>query len=48
MPTIWPRRSTAGHVTIRVGDRALGSYDLAGSPAAYRALTHCGGQIATK
>jgi len=40
--------TTADHVTIRVGDRTLGSYDLSGSPAAYRALTHCGSQIATK
>ena len=36
----------ASKVTVRVGGRDLGAYDLAGSPAAYRALMKCGGQVA--
>jgi hypothetical protein len=31
-----------------VGDRDLGSYDLAGNAAAYRALMRCGNQVAAK
>ena len=38
----------ASHVTVRVGDRDLGSYDLAGNAAAYRALMRCGNQVAAK
>lgn len=38
----------ASHVTVRVGDRDLGSYDLAGNTSAYRALMRCGNQIAAK
>jgi hypothetical protein len=38
--------TAAGKVTVRVGGRDLGSYDLAGSPAAYRALMKCGKQVA--
>jgi hypothetical protein len=40
--------SAASHVKLRVGGKDIGTYDLAGSPAAYRALTHCGEQIAAK
>jgi hypothetical protein len=40
--------SAASHVKVRVGDKDIGTYDLAGSPAAYRALTRCGGLIAVK
>ena len=35
-------------VEVRIGDRTIGKYDLTGSPAAYRALTHCGSQIASR
>lgn len=38
----------SSHVTVRVGGRAIGTYDLAGSPAAYRELTHCGSRIASR
>jgi hypothetical protein len=38
----------ARHVVVRIGDRTIGTYDLAGSPAAYRELTHCGSQIASR
>lgn len=38
----------AKHVVVRVGGRTIGTYDLAGSPAAYRALTHCGSQLASR
>jgi hypothetical protein len=38
----------AKHVVVRVGGRTIGTYDLAGSPAAYRELTHCGSQIASR
>jgi hypothetical protein len=31
-------------VTVTVGGQTIGTYDLAGSPAAYRALMKCGGQ----
>jgi hypothetical protein len=34
--------SSSSRVTVRVGGRAVGSYDLAGSPAAYRTLMRCG------
>jgi len=40
--------STSSHVAVRLGGRAIGTYDLAGSPAAYRELTHCGSQIASR
>lgn len=40
--------AAASHVAIRVGERDLGSYDLSGSPAAYRALTRCGSQLAAR
>jgi hypothetical protein len=33
-------------VTVRVGTRELGAYDLSGSPAAYRALIRCGSRMA--
>jgi hypothetical protein len=36
------------HVRVRVGDRDLGSYALAGSPAAYQALMRCGRLLAGK
>lgn len=39
---------SASHVKLRVGDKDIGTYDLSGSPAAYRALTRCGDQIAVK
>ena len=35
-------------VTVRVGDKVIGTYDLAGSPAAYRELNRCGGQLAAR
>lgn len=38
----------AKHVVVRVGGRTVGTYDLAGSPAAYRELTHCGSQLASR
>jgi hypothetical protein len=38
--------AAASKVTVRVGGRDLGEYDLAGSPAAYRALMKCGTQVA--
>lgn len=38
--------AAASKVSVRVGGRDLGSYDLAGSPAAYRALMKCGKQVA--
>jgi hypothetical protein len=34
--------TTASHVTVRVGDREVGRYELSGSPAAYQALLRCG------
>ncbi|MGZ3198337.1 MAG: hypothetical protein ACXWI5_00765 [Croceibacterium sp.] len=40
--------NASSHVTLSVGGRAIGTYDLTGSPAAYNALTRCGGEIATK
>jgi hypothetical protein len=40
--------AAAGHVTVRVGGQEIGRYDLAGSPAAYRALLDCGKQLAGK
>jgi hypothetical protein len=36
--------AAASKVSVKVGGRDLGAYDLAGSPAAYRALMKCGGQ----
>ncbi len=36
--------ASASKVTVKVGGRALGTYDLAGSPAAYGALMRCGGK----
>jgi hypothetical protein len=36
----------ASRVTVRVGTRELGAYDLSGSPAAYRALIRCGSRMA--
>jgi hypothetical protein len=39
---------SAGHVVVRVGGRTVGRYDLSGSSAAYRELTHCGSQIASR
>jgi hypothetical protein len=38
----------AKHVVVRIGDRTIGTYDLSGSGAAYRELTHCGGQLASR
>jgi len=38
----------ADHVVVRIGGRTVGTYDLAGSPAAYRELTHCGSQLASR
>jgi len=38
----------SGHVAVRVGGKEIGTYDLSGSPAAYRALTRCGSQLAAK
>ena len=38
----------ASHVSVRVGDRDVGSYDLAGSPAAYQALLRCGKLLSGK
>lgn len=38
----------ASHVKLRVGGKDVGTYDLSGSPAAYRALSHCGEQLAAK
>lgn len=38
----------ASHVHVRVAGRDLGSYDLAGSPAAYEALMRCGKELAGK
>ena len=38
----------SSHVSLRVDDKGIGTYDLTGSPAAYRALIHCGSQIASK
>jgi len=38
----------SGKVSVRVGDKDLGSYDLAGSRAASDKLTQCGTQIAAK
>jgi hypothetical protein len=40
--------AAAEHVTVRVGGREVGRYDLAGSPAAYQALLNCGKQLAGK
>jgi hypothetical protein len=40
--------SGASHVKLRVAGKDIGTYDLAGSPSAYRALTRCGDQIASK
>ena len=39
--------SSSGHVTVRVGGRAVGSYDLAGSAAAYGALMRCDNALAS-
>jgi hypothetical protein len=36
----------ASRVSVKVAGRDLGAYDLAGSPAAYRALMKCGKQVA--
>jgi hypothetical protein len=38
--------AAASRVSVRVAGRDLGAYDLAGSPAAYRALMKCGNQVA--
>ena len=38
----------ASHVAVRIGGKAIGTYDLSGNPAAYRELTHCGSQLASK
>jgi hypothetical protein len=38
----------ANHVVVRVGGRTVGTYDLAGSPAAYYELTHCGSRLAAR
>jgi hypothetical protein len=38
--------AAASRVSVRVGTRELGAYDLAGSRAAYRALMKCGTQVA--
>lgn len=35
-------------VTVSVGGKTLGTYDLSGSPAAYRRLSRCGGELAAK
>jgi hypothetical protein len=40
--------AAASHVKVRLGGKDMGTYDLAGSPAAYRALTQCGRQLAAK
>ena len=40
--------TAASHVVVRIGERTIGRYDLSGSPAAYRELTHCGSQIASR
>jgi hypothetical protein len=39
---------SASHVVVRVGDRTVGRYDLSGSRAAYRELTHCGTRLAAR
>jgi hypothetical protein len=36
------------HVRVRIGDRDVGSYDLSGNQAAYKALLRCGQQIAAR
>ena len=35
-------------VTVSVGGKAVGTYDLSGSPLAYRQLTRCGSELAAK
>lgn len=40
--------AAASHVRVRIGGREVGSYDLAGNQAAYKALRRCGEQIAAK
>lgn len=40
--------AAAKHVSVKIAGRTIGTYDLAGSPAAYRALTSCGSQLAAK
>ncbi|MBO0749792.1 MAG: hypothetical protein J2O44_05110 [Porphyrobacter sp.] len=41
-------RTVAGatRVHVRIGEREIGSYDLSGNQAAYRALLNCGKQLA--
>lgn len=39
--------AASSHVRVRVGDRDVGSYELAGSPAAYQALMRCGSLLAS-
>jgi hypothetical protein len=38
----------ASHVAVSIGGRKIGTYDLSGSDAAYRALSRCGGQLASR
>jgi hypothetical protein len=40
--------AAASHVRVRIGDREIGSYDLGGNRAAYKALRRCGDQLAAK
>jgi hypothetical protein len=40
--------AAAEHVRVRVGDRDVGTYDLSGNQAAYKALMRCGERIAAK
>ena len=40
--------AAATRVRVRIGDREVGSYDLAGSQAAYRALMRCGEKLAAR
>jgi len=35
-------------VTVRIGGQLVGTYDLSGSPSAYRELSRCGSEIASK
>ena len=38
--------AASGHVTVAVGGRTVGTYELSGSPAAYQALKRCGKLVA--
>jgi hypothetical protein len=40
--------AAATRVRIRIGDRDVGSYDVSGNQAAYKALLRCGEKIAAR